>query len=70
MKVPKPIKEELEKYSLDYTIVQGKKHYKLYVDDQLCAVFSMGTSTGGPNGFKNVVGAIRRAARQKNGAPA
>jgi hypothetical protein len=59
---------------LPYEIREGKKHFKLYVGGKCAAVVSRGDRPGqGMRGMKNIVAAVKRAARQcmnEKGQPA
>jgi hypothetical protein len=59
--IPEIIRKELE--SLPHRISQGKKHYKIFVNDIFCGILPMGGGRENGREVLNLRAQIRRAAK-------
>lgn len=58
--VPPEVLQLLDKARVEWSLVNGRKHWQLVVAGSVVAVLSHGTGSGGLHGRKNVVSAVRR----------
>jgi hypothetical protein len=61
------IEGELKKTGLPWRVEHGKKHHKIYLNDAMVGVFSIGTTSENTPGFANLRATIRRNARGQSG---
>lgn len=65
MSFEKKVLDILREANVDFKIVQGSRHMKIFVGTKMCGIYPRGDTECGTRAAKNVIAQVRRAIKRE-----